>query len=139
MTGRPLRHLRYQFATGLCFVVYGTVGWLGGVTVLPVLLDLGAAALFLGPPFTARPLVERIARALALDLPPQGEHHARRVTEARGVLMTVVALVALYTAVAGSLHLWSLFNGVIVYVVTGVAFGCEYLLRRHVNKRWTRA
>lgn len=27
-----------QFGTGLCFVLYGLVGWLGGITVLPVLL-----------------------------------------------------------------------------------------------------
>lgn len=27
-----------QFATGLCFAVYGTLGWLAGVTVLPVLM-----------------------------------------------------------------------------------------------------
>lgn len=27
-----------KFATGLCFVVYGLVGWLGGLTVLPLIM-----------------------------------------------------------------------------------------------------
>ncbi len=105
----------------------------------PMLFDLGVAAMFFGSLFTVRPLVERIARVFHPDLPPSGVAYTRRVTQAWGVLMVLVALVSLYTALAGSLRFWSLFNGVIVYVVIALAFACEYAVRRHVKHKWEAA
>ncbi len=102
----------------------------------PMLFDLGVAAVFFGSLFTTRPLVERIARVFHPDLPPSGVRYTRRVTRAWGVLMVLVAAVSLYTALAASLRTWSLFNGVIVYLVIGVAFACEYLMRRRVKRHW---
>ncbi len=102
----------------------------------PMLFDLGVAAVFFGSLFTARPLVERIARLFHPDLPPSGVIYARRVTRAWGGLMVLIALASLYTAVAASLQCWSLFNGLIVYAVIAVAFACEYALRCHVKRKW---
>lgn len=105
----------------------------------PMLFDLGVAAVFFGSLFTARPLVERIARIFHPDLPPSGVRYTRRVTQAWAALMLLIALVSLYTAMAGSLQFWSLFNGLIVYAVIAVAFVCEYVLRQHVKHKWEAA
>lgn len=105
----------------------------------PMLFDLGVAAMFFGSLFTARPLVERIARIFHPDLPPSGVRYTRHVTQAWGVLMLLIALVSLVTAMVGSLRSWSLFNGLIVYAVLALAFACEYVVRRHVKQKWEAA
>lgn len=105
----------------------------------PMLFDLGMAAVFFGSLFTARPLVERIARIFHPDLPPSGVRYTRHVTRAWGVLMLLIALVSLYTALVGSLRTWSLFNGLIVYGVMVLAFACEYMVRCCVKHRWEAA
>lgn len=104
----------------------------------PMLLDLAVAAAFLGSLTGRQSLVERFARAMRHDLPPQGVIYTRRVTWAWGLLMLAVALVSLYTALTGSLQQWSLFNGLLVYVVIGVAFAVEYAVRCHLRRRWRR-
>ncbi len=102
----------------------------------PMLFNLAVAAVFLGSLASGRPLVERIARTLRHDLPVAAVVYTRRVTWAWGLLMIAIALVSLYTAVDASLRLWSLFNGVLVYVIIGLAFACEYALRCHLRRKW---
>ncbi len=122
----------------LVLAVFGDVrmDWL---RFYPMLFDLGVAAAFFGSLFTARPLVERIARVFHPDLPPSGVRYTRHVTQAWGTLMVLVALVSLYTALAAPLRTWSLFNGLIVYGVIALAFACEYLVRRRVKRHWEAA
>lgn len=112
------------------------MGWL---RFYPMLFDLGVAAVFFGSLFTARPLVERIARVFHPDLPAAGVRYTRRVTQVWSALMVLIALASLYTALAASLRIWSLFNGLIVYVVIALAFVCEYAVRRHMKRRWETA
>ncbi|HET7370133.1 MAG TPA: hypothetical protein VFK45_04775 [Gammaproteobacteria bacterium] len=105
----------------------------------PMLFNLLAFAMFFGSLFTDRPLVERFARLMNKDLPPQGVVYTRYVTWAWSGLLLLVALVSFYTAVDASFQFWSLFNGLIVYGVIAVAFGCEYMMRRHLRRRWEAA
>jgi uncharacterized membrane protein len=42
---------------------------------------------------------------------------------------------ALYTAVAADIEVWALYNGVIAYVLMGLLFAGEYLVRRRVRRR----
>lgn len=102
----------------------------------PMLLDLGVAAIFFGSLFTARPLVERIARVFYPDLPPSGVRYTRRVTEIWSAVMLVITLVSLATALAGSLRVWSLFNGLIVYGIIALTFACEYAVRCRYKHQW---
>lgn len=106
----------------------------------PVLFDLAVAGMFLGSLFTERSLIERIASLFHREpLSANTIRYARHVTEAWAALMIVIALVATYTAVVSPLATWSLFNGVIVYVVLGAFFAGEYALRRHMKRKWGEA
>ncbi|HET7268156.1 MAG TPA: hypothetical protein VFJ15_08610 [Oleiagrimonas sp.] len=104
----------------------------------PMLFDLAVAAAFLGSLAARQSLVERFARAMRHDLPPEGVIYTRRVTWAWGLLMVAIALVSLYTAVSASLQQWSLFNGLVVYAVIALAFAVEYAVRRYMRRRWRR-
>jgi uncharacterized membrane protein len=105
----------------------------------PALISLGILGMFFGSLFTAQPLVERIARAMHSDLPPQGVAHCRRVTQAWCLVLAANVAVSFYTAFATSLQFWSLYNGVIVYCVFGAMLLGEYLLRLRLRRKWETA
>lgn len=139
------RRVAWQLALAALLWVAAAVVWLvfGGVRMrwlrfYPMLLDLGVAAVFLGSLASGRPLVERIARAFRHELPAEAVTYTRRVTVAWGLLMVLIALVSLYTTVGASIRVWSLFNGVVVYVVIALAFALEYALRCHLKRKWRR-
>ncbi len=105
----------------------------------PALISLGVFGLFFGSLFTAQPMVERIARVMHPDLPPQAVAHCRRVTRAWCLVLAANVLVSLYTAFGTSLSIWSLYNGVIIYCVFGAMLLGEYLLRLRLRRKWEQA
>lgn len=124
------------FVAALLAVWFGEPVRMQWLRLYPMLLDMAVAAVFFGSLWTARPLVERIARVFEPELPPRAQHYTRQVTCFWGVLMTVVALLSLATALFAPLRVWSLFNGGVVYVILGGAFALEYLVRRCLQRRW---
>lgn len=142
--GNLRRMLSALIAAVLFAAAVTVVLWLPGLKInwlryYPMLLDLAAFAVFFGSLFTRMPLVERFARLVRDDLPPQGVRYTRQVTWAWSGLLLAVAAGSLYTAVAAPLRIWSLYNGLIVYLIFGAAFGCEYIVRTYLRHRWAAA
>jgi uncharacterized membrane protein len=79
-------------------------------------------------------LVERLARLTTPDLPPRGVRYTRRVTQVWCLFFIVNAALTTLTILHGDLALWSLYNGLISYVLIGVLMGGEWLVRRHVMR-----
>ena len=101
----------------------------------PVLVNaamLLAFALSLAYPPT---IIERLARLQDPDLPPQGVQYTRRVTQVWCGFFIVNGSIAAATAVWSSFEIWSLYNGLIAYILMGLLFGGEYLLRRRFQKQ----
>ena len=100
----------------------------------PALVNAALLAVFgyslLRPPT----VIEQIARFKDGDLPPEAVAYTRRVTIAWAVFFIVNGGIALYTARATSLETWALYNGPIAYVLIGVVFGAEWLVRRRVRR-----
>ena len=125
--------------------------WLGGALVLaalaiwanaalplklyPVLINLAMLGAFgytlLSPPS----MIERLARLREPGLPPAAIGYTRRVTQVWCVFFVLNGGVALYTALWTSSAVWSLYNGVIAYVLMGLLFGGEYLVRMRFKRR----
>lgn len=105
----------------------------------PALFGLTVLAMFFGSLFTSMSIVERFARIMHSDLPPQAIVHCRRVTQAWCVVILLNILVSLYTAFETSYRIWSLYNGCIVYFVFGTMLLGEYLLRLQLRRRWAKA
>ena len=120
----------------LLLLPHVTLDWL---RLYPMLLALCVFCMFFGSLFTGMPLVERIARMMRSDMPPQAVAYCRRVTQAWCILLLVNASISLYTALAASYRVWTLYNGVIVYFLFGAMFAGEYLLRLHLHRKWAAA
>lgn len=99
------------------------------VLVNAVMLAAFGLSLVSGPS-----MIERLARLREPDLPPAAVRYTRRVTQAWCVFFVLNGLTALGTALFASEAVWSLYNGVIAYILMGAMFGGEYLLRMRFKR-----
>ncbi len=98
----------------------------------PVVMSAAFAAVFALS--LARPpsLVERLARARHPAMPAEGQAYCRTVTMVWAAWLSINALVALLLAVFGGDAAWALWTGVVAYLMTGLLFAVELLVRRAV-------
>jgi uncharacterized membrane protein len=93
-----------------------------------VLLGVFAASLLFPPP-----LVERIARLQEPDLPAHAVRYTRRVTEVWCGFFVINGGISLLTALYASEALWALYNGLVSYLLIGLLFAAEWLVRQRVR------
>lgn len=79
--------------------------------------------------------IERIARLQDPDLPPEAIAYTRKVTVAWCVFFIVNGSIALATALWAPDRVWALYNGLISYVLMGLLFAGEWLVRRRVRRQ----
>lgn len=100
----------------------------------PVLVN-GALLAAFGHSLLAGPsMIERLARLREPDLPPVAVAYTRRVTQVWCGFFALNGLIALGTALYASEAVWSLYNGVVSYMLMGVLFGGEYLVRMRFKR-----
>ncbi|MDR2925849.1 MAG: hypothetical protein LBU76_07885 [Azoarcus sp.] len=131
--------------------IVGLLGWMG-----PVVAGLGAAALllrssasmlyypvlmsamgllaFAASLFQPQTIIERLARRMTPDFPPEGIRYTRRVTLAWCAFFVINGGIALWTTTQ-PLSVWTLYNGLISYMAMGAMFGGEWLIRQRVMRR----
>lgn len=107
-------------------------GWL---LYYPLLVSLGLLLLFGWSLFQPMSLVERLARLQEPELPTAAIRYTRRVTQVWCLFFVINGLLAAYTIYRGDLALWSLYNGLISYLLMGALMAGEYLIRRRIKAR----
>ena len=101
----------------------------------PVLINGGLLIVFAQSLLSPPTVIERLARLRDPQLSPKGVAYTRRVTIAWVVFFLLNGGTALYTASFTSPETWALYNGFIAYVLMGVMFAGEFLVRMYVQKR----
>lgn len=100
----------------------------------PVLVNAALLAAFgysLGRPPS---IVERLARMREPNLPPAAIGYTRRVTQVWCVFFAFNGAIAMGLALYASEAIWSLYTGVVSYLLMGLLFGGEYLLRMRFKR-----
>jgi len=100
------------------------------VMVSAVLLGVFGASLWRGPT-----VIERIARLSEPDLPPAAIAYTRKVTLAWCAFFVANGAIAAATALWASEQVWVLYNGLLSYVLVGLFFAAEWLLRQRLRAR----
>lgn len=95
----------------------------------PALMNLGLLLVFASSLYFPPPVIERLARLQHPDLPPQGVLYTRRVTQVWCVFFLLNGLIAAATALWCSFACWSLYNGLLAYVLMGLLMAIEYWVR----------
>jgi uncharacterized membrane protein len=132
--GSPLAAWLFFALASFAVVVFAT-GSSATLLYYPVVVNAMLFAVFgysvLHPPT----VIERLARLREPNLPASGVAYTRRVTIAWLGFFVVNGAIAFATALAGDVSVWSLYNGLIAYVLMGVMFAVEFLLRQRIRRR----
>ena len=108
------------------------------LTLHPVVLNVCLLALFGGSLVRGTPMIERIARVRKMDV---GEHnlgYLRRLTAIWAAFFALASIVSIATVIHGDRGLWTLWNGVLVYVGIGALTLGELIVRRRFKARLRR-
>ncbi|MCF1427581.1 MAG: hypothetical protein LPD71_06330 [Shewanella sp.] len=103
------------------------------LTFYPVVVNLLMLALFATSFRQKQTIIERLARLQEPELPPAGVRYTRRVTGVWCVFFAVNGSIALATCFM-PLHIWTLYNGLLSYLLAGTLFISEFLVRQWVKK-----
>jgi uncharacterized membrane protein len=95
----------------------------------PAIVNAALLVLFSWTLLSPPSLIERIARIQHPDLPPEGIIYTRRVTQIWCGFFIINGSIALATALWSSVEIWSLYNGLIAYLLIGLLLVGEYLVR----------
>ena len=104
--------------------------------VLPVLVNLTLLANFAGSLRGPVSLVERYARLQDPDFPEGGPAYCRRVTVAWCWFFAANAVACAALAVFAPVSWWALYTGVLAYILVGLGFTIEFLVRKRVFQRF---
>ncbi len=134
----PLKELKFLALTtgavGILLVALGMVfkqhGWLKFYPVVVNVCMLCVFALSLKQP---QSIIERLARLQEPELPPSGVAYTRKVTMVWCVFFVLNAAFALYTCFL-PVKIWTLYNGLISYLLAGSLFAGEWIVRQFVRK-----
>jgi len=103
--------------------------WQPLLLAVPV-VGSGFAALLFGRSLASVPLVERFARAEHPDLMSELTGYCRTVTRVWFAFLVANAGISLGLALFAPLATWALYTGLISYLLMGLLFGAEWLVRQ---------
>lgn len=135
-----LKELKYigwlSGSAGILLVVLGSLFRQQGLLLYyPVIVNILMFCLFSSSLWQRQSLIERLARLQEPNLPASGVRYTRSVTKIWCLFFVLNGTIALITCFM-PLHIWTLYNGFISYIVAGSLFGLEWLFRqwfRHKN------
>jgi uncharacterized membrane protein len=129
------RQLRaFAWRSALCVPLCAGALWLDDrryMLAVPVLINAGFFITFFGSLRGPMPLVERFARMRVRELSPEEQVYCRSVTKVWSAFFLFNGATAALLALSGSLALWTLYTGLISYVLVGVLGASEYTLRKY--------
>lgn len=113
------------------------LAWNAGLAVMayPVVISLTVAGIFGGSLLWPPSIVERFARTREPDLPPAAVAYMRGVTQVWLLFLLANAAIAAALGLWGPLHLWTLWTGLLSYLLMGVLFLGELAWRHFVRAR----
>lgn len=111
--------------------------WIGnsdaGLKLYPVLVSATMLGVFFISLHHGPSVIERLARLQTPDLPEQAINYCRKVTQVWCVFFVVNGAIA-WSTIYRSDEAWALYNGLISYLLMGLLFAGEYLIRlRTIN------
>jgi uncharacterized membrane protein len=123
----------------VCTTVIAIMDDLLAVKFYPVLVSTSLAFVFGASLFGRQSIIEKIARVGEPDLPPHAVVYTRNVTRLWLCFFIVNGSISAWTATHGDMALWTLYNGLISYLLIGMLMGGEFLVRKYVHKRRSEA
>ena len=125
--------LAASMTLGVLFVLCGLYfrGSADWALILPALNNVAFLLVFAGSLVVKRPLVERFARLFHADLTPREVVYCHKVTWAWVLFFVGNITVILLLAEFAPLSWWTIYTGVLGYMLAGALGVGEYIVRKH--------
>jgi len=137
---RPDSFESYGRLLALIGLVLVAIAWLSESPVsmqyYPVAVNILLGVVFGQSLVYPPPLAERLARLKRPDLPEYAVIYTRRVTMMWCAFFFLNAGIAWLTVLHGSMEIWSLYNGLIGYIMVGALMIGERIFRTYVRGQW---
>lgn len=130
---QPLQKL-LSCAVMLLFIV---LAWLHSAKAMywyPVMVSALLLLVFGASLYSRQSLIERLARLQRPDLPASGVRYTRRITQIWCGFFCVNIIITAGLITGEYWHAWTLYTGLISYLLMGILFGGEFLYRRLILK-----
>jgi uncharacterized membrane protein len=96
----------------------------------PVVISLSLAGFFAVSLRQPESLLTRLARLSGKEITPNARSYTWRLTLIWAILLLFNACISLYLALFASLYLWTLYSGLVSYLIFGSIFLLELVYRR---------
>ncbi len=106
-----------------------------GLKLYPVLINFSMLVLFAYSLTAEQTIIEKIARIKEPDLPIEGVIYTRKITWIWCCFFICNGLFSLYTALYTSIEFWTIYNGLVSYIIMGALLGGELLYRSLVLQK----
>lgn len=100
----------------------------------PVMVSVLMLIFFAGSLFTKQSIIERLARIQHPNLPETGVQYTRQVTRIWCVFFLLNIAITVSLIVGEYWQAWTVYTGIVSYVLMGILFAAEWLYRRLVLK-----
>ena len=124
------------YLIAIFMVTIGSCAWYfdsqRALLLYPVLVNAMLFSFFFGSLYGERTMIERFAKLRTPSLTKETVAYTRNVTKCWSVFFVVNGSIAYVTGHYFSLNVWVLYNGFIAYMVMGLLFGIEFLVRMRV-------
>lgn len=106
------------------------------IKLYPVAMNLAFLSIFIASLFAKENIIYQFAKKTSRQpLPHFVSTYTRKVTIAWCVFFMLNVLVSCYSALFSSLHIWTIYNGLISYILIGAFFICEFVVRIFVKRK----
>ncbi len=114
-------------------LVFALLGWVSNngtwFLILPSANQAAFGLAFLRS-LKSTPLIEHFARMVKPELGTAQQAHCRSWTAVWGIYLLVLAALGLVLARFSTLEVWTVYVGILSYVLVGVLFAIEYVVRK---------
>ena len=101
----------------------------------PLIVNLLLLAVFFTSLFQDKTIIERFALMTEKNLPDYAVTYTRRVTIVWCIFFLLNGAIAFITIASGDIQVWTLYNGLIAYILIGITAAVEYIVRIIVRRK----
>lgn len=105
-----------------------------GLQLYPAIITTSFLVVFSYSLYSPPSIIERIARIQDPDLPAAAIPYTKKVTKIWCLFFIFNILASLYTVFFTTIEIWTLYNGLISYVLMGTLFLAELIYRKLVHQ-----
>ena len=130
---------RFKFAIPifimlLVILIFHYTNWIVA-KYYPVIVNFVLFCIFFGSTFSEETVIQKMAKLMGPNIKPKALEYTRRLTYLWSIFMLANFFISLAT-VFMSEKVWAIYNGFLSYMLVGVFFIIEYMVRINFKKKY---